>query len=55
MDPDQDADPAPSVSDLQDPNKKCKKFSDFFCVLLLETTFTSFFTDKKIIKKSQNM
>jgi hypothetical protein len=42
MDPDADSDPAIFVSDLQDVNKKL-----FFCLLLFEGTFTSFFKDKK--------
>jgi hypothetical protein len=29
-------------------------FPKFFCLLPFEGTFTSFFTDKKVIKKSQN-
>jgi hypothetical protein len=44
-------DPAIFVSGLQDANKN--KFSKFFCLLLVEGTFTSIFTDK-VIKKSQN-
>jgi len=42
MDPAADPDPAIFVSDLQDVNKKY-----FFCLLLFEGTFTSFFKDKK--------
>ncbi len=42
-----DPDPAIFVSVLQDVNK-------FFCLLLFEVTFTSFFNDKKVLKKSQN-
>jgi hypothetical protein len=42
MDP--DADPAIFVSDLQDVNK------NFFCLLLFEGTFRSFFKDKKVVK-----
>jgi hypothetical protein len=41
MDPDADPDPAIFVSDLQ------FKTSTFFCLLLFEGTFTSFFKDKK--------
>jgi hypothetical protein len=49
-----DSDPGPAifVIDLQDANKK------FFCLLLFEGTFTSFFKDKlsqKEEKKSQNI
>jgi hypothetical protein len=41
-----DPDPAIFVIDLQDANKnKFKK--EFFCLLLFEGTFTSFFKDKK--------
>jgi hypothetical protein len=43
---DPDADPAIFVSDLQDVNNK-KNFLPFFCLLLFEDTFTSFFKDKK--------
>jgi hypothetical protein len=48
MDPDPDAgrDPAIFVIDFQD--------EQFFCLLLFEGTFTSFFKDKKVQKKSQN-
>jgi hypothetical protein len=50
MDPDPDAEPDPAmepdpaifVSDLQDVNKNNK----LFCLLLFESTFTSFFKDK---------
>jgi hypothetical protein len=46
MDPTPDPAPDPGifVSDLQDDNKK--KFSKFFCLLLFEATFTTFFKDK---------
>ncbi len=37
-------DPALFISDLQD---AIKKFSKFFCLLLFQGTFTSFFRDKK--------
>jgi hypothetical protein len=40
-DPDLDPDPAIFVRDLQNANIK------FFCLLLFEGTFTSFFKDKK--------
>jgi hypothetical protein len=46
MDPDLDPDPAIFVIDLQDANKKTN-FMKFFCLLLFEATFTSFFKDKK--------
>jgi hypothetical protein len=42
MDP--DPDPAIFIIDLQDANKKLIK--KFFCILLFESTFTSFFKDK---------
>ncbi len=45
-----DPDPATFVIDLQDTNKKQTK--KFFCLLLFEGTFTSFFKDKKS-KRSQ--
>jgi hypothetical protein len=50
-DPDPNPDPAIFV-DLQDANKKF--FSKFIYLLLFEGTFTLFFKDKKVIKKSQN-
>jgi hypothetical protein len=43
MDP--DPDPAIFFIDLQDANKK--QNYNFFCLLLFEDTFTSFFKDKK--------
>jgi hypothetical protein len=39
-----DPDPAIFITDLQEANKKLKKF---FCILLFEGTFPSFFKDKK--------
>jgi len=44
-----DPDPYPAIfiNDLQDANKKLKKIKKFFCKLLFECTFTSFFKDKK--------
>ncbi len=48
-DPDADPNPAVFVSDLQDVNKKL-----FFCLKLFEGTFSSFFKDEKVTKKSQN-
>jgi hypothetical protein len=47
MDPDPNADPAIFLSDLQDVNKKQIFENNFFCLLLFEGTFTSFFKDKK--------
>jgi hypothetical protein len=44
-----DPDPAIFFSDLQEGNKNY-----FFCLLLVEGTFTSFLKDKKVIKKLQN-
>jgi hypothetical protein len=46
MDPAADLDPAISVIDLRDANKTLIK-KKFFCLLLFEGTFTSFFKDKK--------
>ena len=48
MDTDPDADPDPSIFiiDLQDANKNEFK-KKFFCIVLFEGTFTSFFKDKK--------
>jgi hypothetical protein len=48
-DPDPDADPDPSIFiiDLQDANQKIIFLTKFFCILLFEGTFTSFFKDKK--------
>jgi hypothetical protein len=42
-----DPDPAIFVIDLQEANKKIYFFTKFFCLLLFEGTFTSFFKDKK--------
>jgi hypothetical protein len=47
-----DSDPSISIIDLQDANKKQIFVSNFFCILLFEGTFTSFFKDKKS-KRSQ--
>ncbi len=44
MDP--DPDPTVFIIDLQDANKKLLK-KKFFCILLFEGTFASFFKDKK--------
>jgi hypothetical protein len=46
MDPDADPDPAISIIDLQGVKKTLIK-KKFFCLLLFEGTFTSFFKDKK--------
>jgi hypothetical protein len=43
---DLDPDPALFVIDLEDANKQ-QIFSKFFCLVLFEGTFTSFFKDKK--------
>jgi hypothetical protein len=45
VDPDSDPDPAFFVIDLKDAKKQ------FFCLLLFEGTFTSFFKDKKSQKE----
>jgi hypothetical protein len=49
MDPHPDADPDPSyfIIDLQNANKKTIYQNKFFCILLFEGTFTSFFKGKK--------
>jgi hypothetical protein len=41
-----DLDPSIFITDLQDANKNLI-FKSFFCILLFEGTFTSFFQDKK--------
>jgi hypothetical protein len=41
-----DPDPAIFVIDLQDAGKKLIFSHNFFCLLLFEGTFTSFFKDK---------
>jgi hypothetical protein len=46
-DPDADPDPSIFIIDLQDANKKLNTFKKFFCIVLFEGTFTSFFKDKK--------
>jgi hypothetical protein len=46
MDPDADLDPAIFISDLQAVNK-ISFFYKFFCLLLFEGKFASFFKDKK--------
>ncbi len=43
---DADPDPAVFIIDLQDVNKKQVE-KKFFCILLFEGTFTSFFKDQK--------
>jgi hypothetical protein len=50
-DTDPDTDPAAFVIDLQEANKKLIFLNSFFCLLLFEGTFTSFFKDKS--KRSQ--
>jgi hypothetical protein len=45
MDP--DVDPAIFIIDFQDANKKLTFLKKFFCILLFEDIFTSFFKDKK--------
>ncbi len=46
LNPDADPDPAIFVIDTQEANKKLI-FMGFFCLLLFEGTFTSFFKDEK--------
>jgi hypothetical protein len=47
VDPDADPDPAIFVIHLQEANQKLIFLMKFFCLLLFEGTFTSFFKDKK--------
>ncbi len=47
-------DPAIFVIDLQDANNSQFFSPKFFCLFLFEGTFTSFFKDKKFLKKSLN-
>jgi hypothetical protein len=47
MDPDPDMDPSIFIIDFQDANKKLIFILKFYCILLFEGTFTSFFKDKK--------
>ncbi len=49
MDPDPDSDPDPTnfIIDLQDAIQKLIFYKKFFCILLFEGTFTSFFKGKK--------
>jgi hypothetical protein len=47
MDLDANSDPALFVIDLQDANKNLYNKEKFFCLLLFEGIFTSFFKDKK--------
>jgi hypothetical protein len=42
-----DPDPSIFIIDLQDANKKQILLKTFFCILLFEVTFTSFFKGKK--------
>jgi hypothetical protein len=48
-----DPDPAIFVIDLQDASKKIIFYSNFFCLLLFEGTFTLFFKDKKSKKATK--
>jgi hypothetical protein len=49
-----DPDPAIFINvDLQDTNKKLTFQNKFFCILVFEGTFTQFFKDKKVKKKSK--
>jgi hypothetical protein len=50
-----DPDPAIFVIDLLDANKKLIFFTNFFCLLLFEGRFTSFFKDKKIQKSHKTV
>jgi hypothetical protein len=53
-DPDVDPDPSISIIDLQDANKKLYK-KIFFCILLFEGTFTSFFKDKMLKRRHKRI
>jgi hypothetical protein len=55
MDPDSDPDPAIFVIDLQYANRKLIIFLNFFCLLLFEGTFTSFFKDKKSKRSNKSV
>jgi hypothetical protein len=55
VDPDADPDPAIFVIDLQEAHKKITLFLKFFCSLLFEGTFTSFFKDKTSKKVTLRM
>jgi hypothetical protein len=55
MDPDSDPDPAIFVIDLQDANKKIIFLKKFFCFLLFEGIFTSFFKDIKSRKSHKTV
>jgi hypothetical protein len=46
-DPDADPDPSIFIIDLQDANQKLIFLTKFFCILLFEGTFISFFKGKK--------
>jgi hypothetical protein len=49
-----DPDPSIYIIELQDANKKLILVKKFFCILLFEGTFTSFFTGKKKSPNSTN-
>jgi hypothetical protein len=49
-----DQDPAIFVIDLQDANQKLILTKKFFCLLLFEGTFTSFFKEKKVKKSHKD-
>jgi hypothetical protein len=53
--PDADTDPSTFIIDLQDANKKQIFLKRFFCILLFEGTFTSFFEDKKSKKSHKTV
>jgi hypothetical protein len=55
MDLDSDPNPAIFVIDLQDANKKLIIKKKFFCFLLFQGTFTSFFNDKKSRKSHKTV
>jgi len=53
MDP--DSDPSIFIVDLQDAKKNQICLKKFFCILLFEGTFTSFFKDKKSIRSHKTV
>jgi hypothetical protein len=51
LDPDADADSAIFIIDLQDTNKKEIFIKKFFCILLIEGTFTKIKSRKDVTKQ----
>jgi hypothetical protein len=54
-DPDPDAHPYIFIIDLQDANIKTNLKIKFFCILLFEGTFTSFFKGQKTLKSHKTV